>query len=69
MKQYSMTCSCGDAMPPVEAESREEAVTKMRAVMTPEMIVQHMAERHHGEPVPSTEDVHAMIEANVKEVE
>lgn len=52
----------------VEASSREEAVAKMKAMMTPEMIAQHMGEKHPGEPLPSLEQAHQMIAENLRAV-
>lgn len=65
MNTYSMTCTCGHVMK-VEAESREEAVQKMKAMMTEDMVAQHTAEKHPGEPVPSQEQVHMMIEQTIQ---
>jgi len=50
-----------------EAGSRQEAVQKIKDMMTPEAVAQHMAEKHPGEPVLSVEEVHAGIEQGVKE--
>lgn len=59
---YAMTCSCGMPME-VEADSREEAVQKLSAMMTPEAVAAHMAEKHDpSEAIPSQEEVHAQIE-------
>ena len=65
MASYSMTCSCGDTMS-VEAPTREDAVRMLQSGFTAEAISAHMAERHKGEPVPSVEQVHAMVAANTK---
>jgi len=47
----------------VDAPNREEAVSMMKAGMTQEALDQHMAERHQpGEPKPSLEQAHAMID-------
>ena len=54
---------------PVEADSRAEAVSKLKAMMTEDMIAEHMQTKHPGEPVPSVADIHAMIEQKVEEVE
>jgi hypothetical protein len=67
MKKYSMTCTCGDTVS-VDAESREDAVSKMTAMMTPEAVAQHYAEKHAGQEVPSAEQEVAMIEETVQEV-
>jgi hypothetical protein len=65
MNEYSMTCSCGDAMK-IEADSREGAVTKLQSFMDAESIAAHMAEKHPSEVVPSLADIHAQIAANVE---
>lgn len=65
MNTFSMTCTCGDVMK-VEASSREEAVQKMKAMMTEDMIAQHTAEKHPGEPAPSLEQTHMMIEKTIQ---
>lgn len=52
-----MTCSCGDTMR-MEGATGNEAVDKlMSAVMTPDAITAHMAEKHAGQPVPTREQV------------
>jgi len=61
MSKYSMTCSCGDAMT-TEAATREDAVQKMKAMMTPDAVAKHMAEKHPGQPVLPVSQVHAMID-------
>lgn len=61
--KFSSTCSCGDVMT-VDAGSKEEAVTKLQAMMTEDAIAKHMAEKHPGDPVPSMEQAHALIAAN-----
>ena len=65
MKNYLMTCTCGDVMN-VEADSREDAVMKMKDMMNAEMVEQHMAEKHPGDPVPSQQEIHAMIEQGLQ---
>ena len=62
-----MTCSCGHTMS-VEAGSKEEAVSKMKEMMTPETISAHASEKHPGEPVPSVEETHAMIDQKLEMV-
>ncbi len=62
-----MTCSCGDNME-IGAETREEAVTKMKEMMTEDRISAHMAEKHPEEPVMTTEQVHFGIEKGLTEV-
>lgn len=61
MNKFSMTCTCGDVMT-VDAEVREGAVSRMKAMMTPHMVESHMVEKHPGDPVPSQDQVAAMIE-------
>lgn len=58
---YKMTCTCGDVMK-VEANSREEAVEKLKEMTTEESLKMHMAEKHPGEAVPTLEQSHLMVE-------
>lgn len=67
METFSMTCSCGDTMT-VDAATRQEAAQKLKAIMTPDAVARHMAERHAGQPVLPLSQVHAMIEQNVRAV-
>ena len=62
-----MTCSCGDTMS-MDAESRDEAVGKFKAMMTEDAIKAHWAEKHAGstDPMPSVADCHAMIDQTVE---
>jgi hypothetical protein len=46
----------------VEATNKEEAISKMKSMMTEAMVAEHMAAKHPGDPVPATAQVHAMIE-------
>jgi hypothetical protein len=47
----------------VDAPNRDEAAAMMKAGMTQAALDQHMAERHQpGEPKPSLEQAHAMID-------
>jgi len=59
-----MTCTCGDTMT-VDAENREEAVTKFKDIMDEEAIRVHMTEKHPGDPIISVADCHKMIEQTV----
>lgn len=61
MSQFSMTCTCGHVMS-VDAGSRQDAVQKIKGMMTADAVASHMAERHVGQPVPPVSQVHAMIE-------
>ncbi len=65
MQNFSMTCSCGETMT-MEAENREEAVAKFKAMMTEDAIKDHMTQKHSGMPVMSVADCHAQIEKDVK---
>lgn len=62
---FSMTCTCGDVMT-VEAETRDEAVGKMKEMMNESAVAAHMAEKHPGDPVPPVAEVHQMIERDLK---
>ena len=66
MNKYSMTCTCGHEAT-VDADTKDEAITKIQDMMPEEAIASHMAEKHPGEPVPSKEQSDAMIEQNTKE--
>ena len=67
MKKFAMTCTCGDEFT-TEANSKEEAVEKMMAQMTPEEMQKHMEEKHPGQPMPTPEQARANMEATVHEV-
>ena len=65
--KYSMKCTCGHVMT-VDAADRTEAVTKMKTMMTQEMLDDHMNKFHKpDEPRPTLEQSHMMIEQNVVE--
>jgi len=49
----------------VDAENREEAVTKFKDIMDEEAIRVHMTEKHPGDPIISVADCHKMIEQTV----
>ena len=65
MGQFSMTCTCGHVMN-VDAPSRQDAVTKLKGMMSADAVAQHMAERHKGQPVPPVSAVHTMIEQSTR---
>lgn len=67
MTTFQMACSRGDVMK-VDAENRDEAVTKMKSMMDESAIKAHMAEKHPGDPVMSVADCHAMIEKDMAAV-
>jgi hypothetical protein len=60
-----MACSCGDVMR-VEAASRADAVSKMKALMTEGTMSAHMSQKHPGEEVPTLAQMHLMIEQGLK---
>ena len=64
MALFKMACMCGDTMT-VEADDRDAAVAKFKAMMDEAGIAAHMAEKHPGDPVMSVADCHAMIEKDV----
>ncbi len=62
---FSMTCSCGETMT-VKARSREKAVRNMKSLLNEDKVYEHMAQRHIGDAVPTIEQVHAIIDQNLK---
>jgi hypothetical protein len=61
MASFSMTCTCGHTMT-MDAGTRDEAVSKFRAMMTQEMLDEHMRQYHQpNEQKPTLEQAHAMI--------
>ena len=62
MSTFQMTCTCGDTMK-VDAENRDEAVSKLKTMMNEDAIAAHMKEKHPGDPVPPVAEVHKMIVA------
>jgi hypothetical protein len=64
---YEMKCDCGKTVT-VEAANRDEAIQKVKEIMTEDAIKEHMAAEHPGEPVPTVEQAHAMIGQYLKEV-
>lgn len=64
---YSMQCTCGHVLS-VDAESREDAVAKMKEMMTQDALEAHLKQYHKpDEPVPTLEQSHAMIDQMVVE--
>lgn len=51
----------------VDAASREEAVAKLKAMMTPDAVNQHFAQKHTDQPVPPYDAVMAMLDQGVME--
>ena len=67
MKKYSMKCSCGHVMA-IDANSREEAVTKMKEMMTQEALEAHMKQYHKPEePMPTLAQAHQQIDMMLQE--
>ncbi len=64
---YEMKCDCGKTVT-VEASNKDEAVHKVKEIMNEEAIKEHMASEHPGQPVPTVEQAHAMIEQNLNQV-
>lgn len=62
MAKWQVTCSCGDVFD-VEAEGKEAAMEAMQAKMTPEVVAAHWEEKHAGQPMPSEEQMGAMLES------
>ena len=67
MAKWQSTCTCGDTMD-VEAGSKEEAIDKTMAMMTPDAVAAHMTVKHSGQPVPSLEETRAGVESTIHEV-
>lgn len=49
----------------VEGATREEAASKLKAMMNESRVADHMKEKHPGEPSIPVAQVHAMIEKNL----
>lgn len=64
---YEMKCDCGKSVT-VEAANREEAILKIKGIMTEDAIREHMASDHPGQPVPTPEQAHANIEKYLTQV-
>lgn len=64
---FEVACDCGETMS-VEASTREEAVKKMKEMMTEDAIKQHIETKHPGQPVPTVQQAHAMIDQDLKPV-
>ncbi len=62
---FSVTCSCGETMT-VKAGSREKAVRNMKSLFNEAKVYEHMAQKHIGDAVPTIEQVHSVIEQNLK---
>lgn len=58
---YSMQCSCGHTMV-IDADSRLEAISKMKGMMTEEAVADHMNTLHNGQELMTQSQVHRQIE-------
>ena len=69
MMNFAMTCSCGDEMT-VQAANRDEAVMKMKAMMTQEAVDAHWMEKHATDqmPKPTLDQVHMQIDEKLQQV-
>ena len=63
--KFSLTCSCGDVIK-VEAGTRTEAVKNLKTMMSEKSVAEHMKQKHPGETIPAIQQVHAMIEQDLK---
>ena len=64
MATYNMTCTCGDTLQG-EGDTVEAAVeTVMTTIMTPEGLEAHMADKHPGDPVPTSDQAREMLMAS-----
>ena len=66
MTKFQMTCSCGDTMS-VDAEGREEAVMKMKEMMSQAAIDAHCAQKHPGMMLTEAQ-VHSQIDEKLMAV-
>lgn len=64
---YEMKCDCGKIVK-VDAANRDEAIRKVKDIMTEDAINEHMASEHPGQPVPTPQQAHARIEQTLTQV-
>jgi hypothetical protein len=50
----------------VKAGSRDKAVRNMKSLLNEITMYEHMAQKHIGDAVPTIEQVHSVIEQNLK---
>jgi hypothetical protein len=50
----------------VRAGSREKAVRNMKSLLNETRVYEHMAQKHIGDAVPAIEQVHSVIEQDLK---
>lgn len=58
--KYSTKCTCGHRIT-VVAQDREEAVVRIKEIMSVGAIAAHMADKHKGDPIPSKEQSDANV--------
>jgi hypothetical protein len=67
IKTYEMRCDCGKTVA-VEAANRNEAIRKVKEIMTEETIREHMQTEHPDQPILTPEQAQAMIEQKLTQV-
>ena len=60
MQKFSMTCTCGQVFS-VDASNKDEAIVKMKQIMTEDAVKAHWAEKHEGQPLPTAEETVKMF--------
>jgi hypothetical protein len=60
MAGFEFTCPCGHQIK-VDADNRNEAVSKIQGVMDERAIAAHFQEKHPGQAVMSVASVHGLI--------
>jgi hypothetical protein len=68
MRWYSRHCTCGFGFR-IPAESREDAIAKLKEEMDQDALNEHWQQFHdqQGEPKPTLEEAHALIDQQVRE--
>ena len=67
MNTYVIHCECGNMMS-VESESRDEAIDRMKIIMSKRGIADHYNTFHgRTEKVPTVAEIHTQIEEEIKE--
>ncbi len=67
MQTFKFTCTCGHEMT-ADASNREEAVAKLKDMMSEDAIKQHMADKHAGQPMMTKQQVDMGIEQGTQPV-
>jgi len=63
--KFEMKCTCGEVFS-VEAETKDQAVSKVKEEMTPEVVKSHFAEKHHGQSAPPMPVIHMLVAQAVR---